>query len=195
MARVRLRNERYEYIKRAVIRTLKECNIGTIPICPFLICKIRGYKLVKYTDKYTKEEMKIVCRELSDGFNYVLNGERIIEYNDTKLPERIRTTIFHEIGHIELKHTCRCSLSEAEAEWFGAYMIAPPPLVDLFNLDDFTDLAVKFNTSVECAYYSMNRYMKWKKYTWFLKDYEKELVKLFSENDKLFIKREEVMQN
>lgn len=28
MARVRLRNERYEYIKRVVIRTLKECNSG-----------------------------------------------------------------------------------------------------------------------------------------------------------------------
>ena len=48
MARVRLRNERYEYIKRIVVKTLKDCNIREIPINPFLICQVRGYNLIKY---------------------------------------------------------------------------------------------------------------------------------------------------
>ena len=139
--------------------------------------------------------MEIVCRKYPNGFNYVLKGERIIEYNDTLTPERIRTTIFHEIGHIELKHTCACSLAEAEAEWFGVYMIAPAPLVDLYNLEDSMDLAVTFDTSMECGYYSMVRYIKWKRYTWILKDYEKELVKQFTENNEYLIKKDEVMQN
>ena len=195
MAKVRLRDERYEYIKRIVVKTLKECNIRDIPIDPFLICKVRGYKLINYTEKYTQEEMEIVCRKYPNGFNYVLKGERIIEYNDTLTPERIRTTIFHEIGHIELKHTCACSLAEAEAEWFGVYMIAPAPLVDLYNLEDSMDLAVTFDTSMECGYYSMVRYIKWKRYTWILKDYEKELVKQFTENNEYLIKKDEVMQN
>lgn len=180
MYRHKLRNERYEYIKRKVLQTLKECNIKTVPIDPFLICKIRGYKLVKYTEKYNSENIKKVCERFPNGFRYLNNGEKIIEYNDTHSPERIRTTLFHEIGHFELKHIYDCSLAEAEAEWFGVYMIAPSPLVDLFKIEDSVDLAVKFDTSIECGYYSMLRYIKWKRQSLFLKDYEKELIKLFS---------------
>ena len=74
-------------------------------------------------------------------------------------------------------------------------MIAPAPLVDLYNLEDSMDLAVTFDTSMECGYYSMVRYIKWKRYTWILKDYEKELVKQFTENNEYLIKKDEVMQN
>lgn len=195
MNKNRLRDERYEYIKKKVVDTLIECNIKTIPIDPFKICAKRNYKLIKYTKKYSLNEMKIVCESYPNGFNYVLNGERIIEYNDTLSPERIRTTIFHEIGHIELRHTCPCSLAETEAEWFGVYMIAPPPLVNLFDLEDSMELATKFNTSMECGYHSMVRYIKWKRNTWIPKDYERKLIRLFTENSEYLIKKEEVMQN
>lgn len=195
MARSRLRDERYEHIKKVAVRTLKECNIRSVPIDPFQICKIRGYKLIKYTEKYNQEEMEKICSNFPNGFNYILNGERIIEYNNTQSKERIRTTIFHEIGHIELKHTCVCSLAETEAEWFGVYIIAPAPLVDLYELEDSVELSVKFGTSIECGYYCMRRYIKWKRRAWILKDYEKEIVKLFKEKDELSNMKEEVMQN
>ena len=195
MAKIRLRDERYEYIKRKVVETLIECDIYTIPIDPFEICKKRGYSLIKYTDIYTKEEMKILCKYYPNGFNYFDSGIRIIKYNDSLSPERIRTTIFHEIGHIELKHTCQCALSEAEAEWFGAYMIAPSPLVNLFKFTDSSALAIKFNTSLECGYYSMVRYIKWKKFSYVNKDYENKLVKQFTKNNILLGVKEEVTQN
>ncbi|MEE3343547.1 MAG: ImmA/IrrE family metallo-endopeptidase [Bacilli bacterium] len=193
MSKIRLRDERYEYIKKKVVKTLVECDIHTIPINPFEICKKRKYVLIKYTDKYTEEEMKIICERFPNGLNYFHNGERIIEYNDSLTPERIRTTIFHEIGHIELKHTCECTLAENEAEWFGVYIIAPPPLVNLFSLVDPIDLALKFNTSMACGYYSMVRFIKWKRYSLFLKDYERRLVKQFDVNHEQLTKKEEVI--
>lgn len=175
----RLRDERYEYIKKIAIRTLLECDIKTLPISPIEICEKRGYKLIKYTEKYSTEEMELVCEKYPNGFNYFRGGERIIEYNDTLLQERIRTTIFHEIGHIELNHTCHCALSENEAEWFAAYIIAPPPLVDLNEINSSLELAIKFDTSIECGNHCMNRYLKWKRAAYFRHDYEKTLIEQF----------------
>ena len=176
----RLRDEKYEYIKKKVVRTILECDINELPINPFAICNKRKYKSIKYSDKYSVDELELICKVYPDGFNYYLDGERIIEYNDLLAPERIRMTLFHEIGHIELKHTCKCSLSEAEAEWFAAYMIAPPPLVDLINIDSFLDLAIKFDTSITCAYHCMRRYILWKRFTIVCRDYEKKLREQFS---------------
>lgn len=175
----KLRNEKYEYIKKVVTRTLLECNINTLPIDPYKICEKRGYKLIKYSEKYKGENFEKVCAVFPNGFNYFLEGERIIEYNDTLLPERIRTTIFHEIGHIELKHTCQCSLAETEAEWFAAYIIAPPPLIDLIKVNSLLELSIKFDTSKECAYHCMMRYIAWKRVAWFKRDYEKDLIEQF----------------
>ena len=95
----KLRNEKYEFIKKSVIRTLIECDVKTLPINPLEICEKRGYTLIKYTDKYTKEDFDMICEVFPNGFNYYSDGKRIIEYNDTLSTERIRTTIFHEIGH------------------------------------------------------------------------------------------------
>lgn len=180
----KLSDKRYEYIKRIVIRTLRECGIKDIPIDPFEICKKRGYILIKYTDKYTKEEIAKIVEVYPKGFNYYHNGKRIIEYNDSHSFEIIRFTILHEIGHIELKHTEDCELAEAEAEWFAAYAIAPPPLVDLYNIEDFLDIVRIFKTSYECGFNCMRRYVKWKRNVLIKKDYEKELIKLFKDNCK-----------
>ena len=189
MTRIKLSDERYEYIKKIVVKTLKECNIKEVPIDPFLICKRRGYKLIKYTEKYDKEKMKLVCSRFPNGFRYFKNGEYVIEYNDIQPKERIRTTIFHEIGHIELKHTCPCTLAETEAEWFGVYMIAPPPVVNLLGVENSEELMFIFGTSEECGFYSMNRYIRWKNRAWILKDYEEELVNLFRNNNELLIQK------
>lgn len=192
----RLRSERYEYIKEAVVNTLIECNITTVPINPFEICRKKGYLLIKYTSKYTKEEIEKLCEVYPNGFSYYSeNGDRIIEYNDTLSNNRIRTTLFHEIGHTVLKHTCTCELAETEAEWFAAYIIAPPPLVNLYNIESSEELSIIFDASLECAYNCMSRYLKWKRITWFLRNYEKDLVNQFSIDFEKIYDNDEVMQN
>ena len=176
----RLKDRRYEHIKRVAVNTLIECGIRDVPIDPFLICERRGYKLIKYSEKYNEEDMAVVVEAFPNGFNYYDKGVRIIEYNDNYSIERIRTTILHEIGHIELKHTKKCLLAETEAEWFAAYIIAPPPLVDLYDIEDILDVSARFNTSCECGFHCMRRYQTWKRYTIFKKDYERQLVKQFT---------------
>ena len=65
------------------------------------------------------------------------------------------------------------------ANIIGVYMIAPPPLVDLVNVDSSLDLSIKFDTSIECAYHCMRRYLTWKSVTMFKRDYERKLVEQF----------------
>jgi Zn-dependent peptidase ImmA (M78 family) len=175
----KLSNDRYEYIKRKATQTLTECNINSIPINPYQICNERKYKLIKYSSKYSGDELKFIIECFPCGFSYIYNNEKIIEYNDSIEHERIRTTLFHEIGHLELRHTCECTLSETEAEWFGAYIIAPPPLVNIFKPDDYIELSKIFDTSKECGFNAMNRYLKWKSITVFQKDYENTMIKQF----------------
>ena len=176
----KLRSERYEYIKEAVVNTLVECDIKNVPIDPFEICRRRNYKLIKYTDKYDIDDLKKVVDVYPNGFKQYLNDEMIIEYNDLMSEERIRTTIFHEIGHIELRHVCECELSETEAEWFGVYMIAPAPLVGLYKIEDYKDLSDVFYTSLECGKNSFQRYINWKEKPGFLKEYEERLINQFT---------------
>lgn len=173
---MKLSNARYESIKKDVVKVLSKYNINTIPIDPFQLAKRMGISLIKYSEMDDCDTL--VSNQLQkDGFIFVVYKK--IFYNDKCLPNKIRFTIFHEIGHLVRNHHQFSDLAEAEANWFAAYIMAPPPLVDLFDIDEYTDIVDIFHTTLECATYSMNRYVSWKSQSRKLKDYEIELINLF----------------
>ena len=104
----------------------------------------------------------------------------VIYYNDEMPDRRIRFTIMHELGHIVLDHTEHSELAESEANYFAKYALAPPPLVHNLEIGDYLELADKFDLSYECAYYSMQKYFKWRRYgSPELLDYEVDLISSF----------------
>lgn len=178
---MRLSDSTYEKIKKAAVQIYIDCDIHTIPLDPNMVCRKLNIELIKYSSKYCEDDLKIIVMAFPDGFKYKKNGKWHIEYNDAKPLGRIKSTIFHEIGHIVLKHQHMCTLAETEAQWFASYIMAPPPLVDMHGIDNFVELAETFELSDECAYNSMSRYLAWKRRKLFkYSDYEIELLKSFN---------------
>jgi hypothetical protein len=173
---MRLSDARYESIKKDVVKTYKKYNINEIPINPFILAERMGIKLIKYSNM-NAEDLFLIGEKIPDGF---ISPDRTkIFYNDKIISNKIRYTILHEIGHKVREHKEYSQLAETEADWFAAYGIAPPPLINLFNISEYTDIVSIFKTTIDCALYSMGRYVSWKNHTNKNADYEKELLELF----------------
>lgn len=175
---------RYEEIKNTVADLIERLVIITFPLDIFDICRQLGIKLVRYSDipisqrstlKLGSEDALHVLWELSKGvFEYT------IYYNDDLPAQRTRFSLVHEIAHIILGHLEHSDLAESEANFFAAYLLAPPPLIDYLKISDYTELAVKFNLSYTCAFNSMQRYIKWKSYgSNVIKPYERKIIEAF----------------
>lgn len=175
---MRLSDSRYEDIKQDIVKMYIATGISTIPINVYDLCGRLGYVLKPYSS-LGEEKAKKVSEIIKDGFNRNEDGKDVIYYNDSKIEGRIRFTIMHEIGHIIRKHKQFSVLAETEANWFAAYSLCPPPIVDKLEITDYEDLMIKFNITNDCAYNSMSRYISWKKRNVSLESYEKELINQF----------------
>lgn len=175
---MRLSDSRYEDIKQDIVKMYIDNGISTIPIDVYDLCSRLGYILKPYSSLGLDKAKKISTLS-EDGFNRLEDGKDVIYYNDSKIEGRIRFTIMHEIGHIIRKHKQFSVLAETEANWFAAYSLCPPPIVDKLEITDYEDLISKFNITNDCAYNSMSRYIAWKKRNATLLDYEKDLIKQF----------------
>ncbi len=92
----------------------------------------------------------------------------------------IITPITHEIGHILLGHKQESDLARIQANYFAAYALAPSPIIHLYDIEDYVELAEIFNISKECAMLCASRYNNWLQYgnKEYL-PYENRLIQLF----------------
>lgn len=188
---VRLENERYEEIKADIIDMYEECEVHEFPINAFEIAAKLRYNVIPYSQ--LPLEKKAECRSLSkDGCSELdynpATGmyEYNIYYNDAigTMDSRIQFTVMHEIGHIRLGHLDDDSdkdedTMESEANFYAAYSIAPPPMINQYHCTSAEDLCKYFNTSGEMSYYAYERYTKWLRCGIYYKDYEIHLMSLF----------------
>lgn len=105
------------------------------------LCIKNNWKLITYS---YFDSIPLSVSE--DGFSIVRNGNIYIFYNNMQIPERVRFTIAHEIGHVVLgHHLTNDALShkgliknksmETEANVFARNLLAPAPiLIDLKSL-------------------------------------------------------------
>ena len=178
---MRLSDSRYESIKKDVATLYQKYNIKSLPINPFVLCEKMNIKLVKYSDLTIEERNRLISLQ-PDGFKDEHENGTVIFYNDMQHPSKIKFTLLHEIGHIVRGHKEFSPLAESEAEWFAAYAIAPPPVVNLFEISDFTDIMEIFDTTFNCAWHSMSRYLNWKRFARKDTEYDIILRNLFSSN-------------
>lgn len=175
---MKLSNSRYEDIKQDIVKMYVNSGLSTMPVDVYDLCSRLGYILRPYSS-LGLDNAKKMSNIIEDGFNNFEDDKDVIYYNDSKTEGRIRFTIMHEIGHIIRKHKQFSELAEVEANWFAAYSLCPPPIVDKLGITVYEDLISKFNITNECAYNSMNRYISWKKRNVPLLDYEKALINQF----------------
>ena len=188
---VRLENERYEEIKADIIDMYEECDVHAFPLNAFDIAEKLQYNVIPYSQ--LPLEKRIECRTLSkegcselDFNSETRMYENNIYYNDAVdiMQSRIQFTIMHEIGHIRLNHLDvdadkPDAIKESEANFYAAYSIAPPPMINQYNCESPDDLRKYFNTSDEMSGYAYDRYLKWLDCGIFYKDYEIHLMSLF----------------
>ena len=97
-------------------------NLDMIPVAE--IVKRHNVVVVPYS--LIKEEQLKALRAVSDDFTeygmFYQNkeGRSFIYYNDAKSKEMCEAVLFHELGHLFLKHTQQSDIAEREADYFAA---------------------------------------------------------------------------
>lgn len=180
---MRLSDERYEEIKQEVVELYKELHITKFPVKAMDVCKQLGIVLKTY-NQFTREIFVAVIRASEDGMVAKIGNHYEIFYNPSKDVSRIRFTIFHEIGHIRLRHLIHDEENEAEANFFACYFLAPPPLIHHFRFEYFYELMDKFQVTGTLAENAFSRYEKWLHFSGSTYTrYEKELLELAKEGE------------
>lgn len=115
----------YEEIEKLVVKLYKEQNIRSVPIDPFEIVKNRGYITVPFSR--FKNKRPECADENSDAFSFFEPESKTyyIAYNDDKPLRRIRFTLMHEVGHIDLGHKSESALARKMADTYAGYALAP----------------------------------------------------------------------
>lgn len=168
----------YEKIERKVVALYVEQGIRHLPIDPFAIIENRGYKLIPYCkpiDNSSDDE---------DAFSqfYPPINTYVIVYNVNKSFDRVRFTLMHEIGHIDMGHKGESKLAKKIADYYAGYALAPSPLIHKFANENVDIIRKVFYISPQCAQVRSDRYKNWLKYgkpTY--KDYERVLLSLIKQ--------------
>lgn len=179
---IKLPDERYEEIKRIVVKLFVDYGVSCVPVNGFELAAKMGITVVPYSALPLKHR-PLLFKKSEDGFCVEKEeGEWYTYYNDAMEYGRINNTIFHEIGHIALDHTEDSELAEKEVKFFAKYALVPPVLVHKLGLTDVNRIAEVFEVSLEAAGYALSYYKKWLKYGGAdYTPYERELLDLFSE--------------
>ena len=179
---IKISNQRYEEIKRIVVRMFVKYGVSCVPINGFEIAHKMGIKVIPYS-AIAPSKRWLLIKKSEDGFSVErTNGQWYIFYNDEKDYGRVNHTIMHEIGHIVLDHTEDSELAEKEVKFFAKYALAPPVLIHKLKLDNPESISQIFEISYEAACYAHDYYKKWLRfgdsdYT----DYECQLLRLFDQ--------------
>ena len=182
MAKYMLSNERYEEIKRIVVRMFDKYHVSCIPISGFEIATQMGIPVIPYS-AFSEDKQSLLMKMSEDGFRtYDKEGGYQIVYNERKNYGRVNHTIMHEIGHIVLGHTEDSDLAEAEVSFFAKYALAPPILINKLKLETPEQIAEVFGISYEAACYAYSYYKKRLAYGGrYCTPYEMKMLELFRE--------------
>ena len=174
---------KYAEIEKKVVALYLEQRIHKLPIDPFQIIQNRGYILVPFS-KLTFNLPKESINGYNDAFSMYSPTDRtyIIAFDDSKSYDRLRFTLMHELGHIDLGHKGESDLARRMADYYAGYALAPSPLISRFACNDVNVIKYVFWVSKYCAEVCCTRYSNWLEYgDKELRDYEKTLLSLFND--------------
>lgn len=154
---------REKYVYEIISQFQEDQNLNIYPLDPKEIIKKNDWYLIPYTDFH--EELTAISE---DGFTYYCDGKYFIYYNTMKPANRIRFTLFHEIGHIILNHHTEfkkeilqssesISFMESEANIVARNLMAPAHII--CNL--YPDSKVLFSEIFQMSNEAMENRLKW----------------------------------
>lgn len=155
MDKVILQGWEYDEIEDTVTDLFEDLGFTEFPVSCFEVASKLKIELKKYSE-VPEEDREMLVSKYEDGYGSNLGKYRyVIYYNDTKDADRIRFTIWYEIGHIQLGHYDKFDKTQermkAEANHFAVFAQAPMPAVILSEPYNEYDVSSTFNLSYECA--------------------------------------------
>ncbi len=171
--------KRYTEIRDADWQLILDLKIKELPVKISEILSVLGIKAYTYKENYRNLvhfELEDVMKSC-DAFTLHLNGQYIIFYDESKLPERIRFTLAHELGHIILgsgfKQTQTGMLittrnsepseidspEETEANMFAARLLAPSCVLHELKLFTAEDIMKYCDITQTAANFRLKRLM------------------------------------
>ena len=135
---------------RMACRVLLSNEVRLLPPDPVPLAAEMGFRLITMSSLAAagNENPRQYIRHTvgEEAFTVSAGGEYLIVYDDTvRSPERIRFSVFHEFGHILLRHfeswdltslpPDRARVLEDEANTFARNFLCPPPILDLVRGD------------------------------------------------------------
>ncbi len=181
-AKIKIPSWKYEKTEKAVVDLYVEQGIHSLPIDPFFIIKNRGYVLIPFSKLNNVNSQRGILDDNNDAFSFYSLEHKtyVIVYNDDKPLNRIRFTLMHEVGHIDLGHKGESELARKMADCYAGYALAPSPLIWTHASEKIPDIIAVFWVSPDCANVCSRRYLNWLEYGGMqLKDYEIRLINLF----------------
>lgn len=173
---------KYTEIEKKVAFLYREMHINTLPLDPFDVIKQKGYKLIPFS-MLGEDFCSRILQRGNDAFSFrnPQDGNFIIAYDDDKTLLRIRFTLMHELGHIELGHNGESELARKMADYYAGYALAPTPLIYKYDCKNIQSIMATFQVSKPCAEARWDRYSNWSSYYDApTKRHEKEILKMFN---------------
>ncbi len=141
----------YAYLYGKILETYRKCSVNSFPIDCFDIAQKLGFSVVRYSDLDSAK--RIACLKLSHDACLI---KRLLCYNDAVLPERIRFSLMHEIGHIVLETN-----SEKEADAFASHILAPRIAVHFMYPKTVNNIHDTFGISYTAADIVLENHRNW----------------------------------
>lgn len=159
---IQLKSERYEEIQETANCLFEDLGFTEYPVNPFEVARRLMIEL-KYYSSIPLEDKDFIVSKFEDGYGVKISGLKYTIYLSDEMPkERIKFTLWLEIGHIQLGHYEQNEKSQAlmnaEAKAFAKYCIAALPFVTLLNPSDPIELQMAFGLSRECSEYIFRAY-------------------------------------
>lgn len=160
---VYLQGSDYEQIEEEANNLVEDLGLQFFPLDCFEAARLLGIAVIPYSELSDDQKNEALSKS-EDGYSTREKGVYVIYYNDEQPPTRVKFTIWHEIGHIQLGHLDGCEKSteriEAEANHFAAYIIAPLVFVFLLGLETPCEIADTLGISINCACNVYEHYQK-----------------------------------
>jgi len=159
-----LKRKDYDKIEEEANNLIEDLGITLFPINCFEIAFLLNIEIHKCSE-FNENDRDFIVSKFNDGFTIRKSGKYIIYYNDSLIRERIKSTMWHEIAHIQLGHLesdCMISYAqkEEEANHFAVYVMAPLVFVHRLNLNSPQEISDICEISFECACNVYEHYVK-----------------------------------
>ena len=164
--------ENYKKSRNAAWKILIACRVDALPVDLNAVLRhldVRVYAYSRGRELLEAAGLTEAAKQVS-GFTFFAGAQPVILYNDTELPQRIRFTVAHELGHLVLghvrpgEHTRQNrepqpgdSPMEQAANRFAADLLAPACVQWGLDLHRAEDIARVCKISIQAARYRAER--------------------------------------